>query len=329
MKNYLSSSVLIRGHKLYLRLLTLLVAIPSFAAPRLHCDKPKYDFGTVIGKDRIVHEFILKNVGDEPVRISKVKDCCGVVSAIIPMVIPPGSNAVCKSVFTTRNRYGQQDKQIFIASNDRKHPYFELKMTGTLLKPVEVSPRYLRLGDLFPDSEINQIITATKLLDHAVVLESVKSTIAEIRAEVVEETGRSWRVRLSSANSLKVGKLSGKIILNYSSGIINIPVIGTVKPLLQAVPDCIQLSAKSMHPIERLVMVRSGDDREFDIRSAKLIDVDGEVEWIKLMPDRWKLKLTIKPDSVQLGAKLKLETSSSQQPLIEVPISIPHGSRSR
>lgn len=162
-----------------------LVAVPSFAAPRIVCDAPKYDFGTVIGQEKISREFILWNRGDSPVKISKIKNCCGVASTITPMEILPGSNAVCKAIFTTRNRYGKQNKQILIASNDRKNPYFELKLVGTLLRPVEFSPRLIRLGTLLPDADCSQIITATNLLERAVTLQSVESTIKGIEANVV------------------------------------------------------------------------------------------------------------------------------------------------
>ncbi|MDF7802189.1 DUF1573 domain-containing protein, partial [Pontiellaceae bacterium B1224] len=76
----------------------------AVAVPKIHCDAPKYDFGTVIGQEKITHTFILINKGDEPLVISKIKNCCGVESKVVPKMIPPGSNAVCTAVFTTRNR---------------------------------------------------------------------------------------------------------------------------------------------------------------------------------------------------------------------------------
>ena len=100
-------------------------AVQVVAGPRIGCDAPKYDFGSLIGSEKITHEFVLWNRGSSPVKIAKIKNCCGVTSSITPMVILPGSNAVCKAVFTTRNRYGKQDKQILIASNDRRRLYFE------------------------------------------------------------------------------------------------------------------------------------------------------------------------------------------------------------
>lgn len=337
--SYLRGSVFICGSKyLSLCFLGLLGAISSVAAPRMVCDAPKYDFGTVIGQEEITREFILWNRGDSPVIISKIKNCCGVASTIIPMEILPGSNAVCKAVFTTRNRYGKQDKQILIAFNDRKNPYFELKMVGTLLKPIEFSPRWVRLGNLMPDSTIQETITASNLLDQAVELKSVESTIQGVVANVVGGIDdpapgnpdrdrrsrlqqRNWSIELSTTGDLQPGTLNGQIQLHFSSGTVNVPIIGTVKPVIQVVPEQIQFSSRSTNTIQRLVMLRSGDGRPFDVLAATLEAGKGSVEPKKLSDDRWQLKLSVIPDSLSVGSSVQIKTSCKSQPTLSIPLS--------
>ena len=300
--------------------LYLFVANLVAGSPRIVCDAPKYDFGTVIGGEPISHEFILVNQGDETVKISKIKNCCGLNSSIIPMGITPGSNAVCKVVFTTRNRYGQQDKQILIASNDRKHPYYELKMVGTLLRAVDFSPRFIRLGILLPDCEISQIITATNLLAKSVELESVSSSIKGITVEVVESAERGWTIRLQTAPPLAVGKLNGSIHLGFSSGTVNVPMVGTVKPVIQVVPEQIRFSTRSKNATERLVMLRSGDERPFEVLFADLENTSGSIDVVKLADDRWQCQLSIVPDGLSPDSALRIMTSSKFQPEITVPL---------
>ena len=305
-----------------------LAANNTVAAPRIECSSPKYDFGTVIGGTSITHEFILKNEGDEPVKISNVKNCCGVKSTIVPMEIAPGSNAVCKVVFNARNRYGPQDKQILIASNDRKHPYYELKMVGTLLKPVEFTPRFVRLGSLLQDGEILQTITVTNLLEKAVELKSVSSTIKGIKGKVVGGIAdpameqRSWMIRLEVTPPLAVGKLNGSIQLDFSSGTVNVPVMGIVKPVIQTTPDKIQFATRSTNTTERLVMLRSGNGRSFEILSAQLKNAVGTVEAVKLADDRWRCRLSIVPSGLSSDSTLKIMTSSTFQPTITIPLTV-------
>ncbi len=331
-------------------------AATAIAAPRIECEEPKYDFGTVIGRNQISHEFIIWNRGDEPLVISKIKNCCGTKSKIDPMTIPPGSNAVCTTVFTTKNRYGEQDKQILLITNDKKHLYYDLRMTGTLLKPIEFSPRLVRLGDLMPDGTISETITATNLLDKAVTLESVSTTIKGLDAEIVEndcrsgmvedlpaavvkEAGRSeaipalqnnakpqrnWTIQLKSTEPLAVGKINGQVQLKFSTGTIDVPVVGTVNPIIQATPDKIQLSSGSSKEVERLLMFRSGDGRPFEILSAQLENTEGAVESKKLADGKWQIKLSIQPGSIAAESCLRVITSIGPESM-RIPLSRRNG----
>ncbi len=296
-------------------------AATAIAAPRIECEEPKYDFGTVIGRNQISHEFIIWNRGDEPLVISKIKNCCGTKSKIDPMTIPPGSNAVCTTVFTTKNRYGEQDKQILLITNDKKHLYYDLRMTGTLLKPIEFSPRLVRLGDLMPDGTISETITATNLLDKAVTLDSVSTTVKGLEAVILESTARSWKVQLRRESIVAIGQLNGQMHLNFSTGTVDVPVIGTVKPIIQATPDKIQLSAGSSKEVERLVMLRSGDGRPFEILSSRLENADGSVETKKLTDGKWQVKLLIQPASIKPDASIVIKTSVAFQDFIVIALS--------
>lgn len=346
-------SVLIRGnafrmggivwrnmHRLVLFSLCSFVVASLYAAPQIECENPKYDFGTVIGQEKITHEFILWNRGDEPLEIKRVKNCCGVETEVVPVTIPPGSNAVCTAVFTTKNRYGTQDKQILLVTNDKKHLYYDLRMSGKLLKPVEFKPRIIRLGKLLPDSSISETIIATNLLETAVTLESVSTTVMGLETVIIRDQGsrlqdaeveggiadwiytprQNWTIRLKSTGPFKVGKLNGQIQLKFSSGTMTVPVIGEVKPILQATPAKIQLSSNSAKTAERLVMLRSGDGRDFEIVSARLENAEGSVEIKKLVGGKWQIKLSIQPDSIKPDASVFVTTSVCVQEIISISL---------
>ncbi|MBN2162436.1 MAG: DUF1573 domain-containing protein [Pontiellaceae bacterium] len=304
----------------------LLFALCSFttsllqAAPRIECEHPKFDFGTVIGQEQITHEFVIWNRGDEPLMISKIKNCCGVETEVEPMTIPPGSNAVCTSVFTTKNRYGTQDKQILLITNDKKNLYYDLRMVGTLLKPVEFEPRFVRLSNLIPDSAISEIITATNLLEQSITLDSVSTTIEGLETKVVESGDRNWTVQVSSATALSVGRINGKVQLHFSTGIVDVPVIGTVDPVIQATPNKIQIASSASGTVDRLVMLRSGVGRAFEITSAKLENADGQVEFKKLADGKWQLKLKIQPSTIKPDASIVIKTSIEAQEAITIQL---------
>jgi hypothetical protein len=310
----------IYGAILIFNVLSSLMANPVVAAPQIACDVSKYDFGTLMGREKITHEFILRNKGNEPVLISKIKNCCGVESVMTPRIILPGSNAVCTAVFTSKNRYGPQDKQILIATNDRNRPYFELRITGTLLRPVGFSPRLVRLGNLLPDSRIEQTITVTNLLEGVVLFDSVSSTIPGIKAHVIESNPRNWIIGLASSGPLDRGTINGRIELDFSTGRVSVPVVGIIKPFIQVVPECIQLNSGPTKEVERLIMLRSGDGRAFDILSAEWVRTEGQVTFSKRAAGRWQIKVIISPASIEPGSVLQIETSCAGQRTVVVPL---------
>ena len=56
--------VLSRLNRFFVLFLCSLAANQVLSAPRIVCDAPKYDFGTLIGSEKITHEFVLWNRGE-------------------------------------------------------------------------------------------------------------------------------------------------------------------------------------------------------------------------------------------------------------------------
>jgi len=301
-----------------------LAAVSAEAVPKLECFEPEHDFGEQVAKDQeIVHRFTLLNTGSEPVKILEIKDCCGVTSTVVPMTIPPGSTAVCTSVFDTRNRYGKQGKQILLVTDIKKTPYIDLRMTGTLLRAIEYSSAVVRFENLMPDGSASATISATNLLAEAVTLESATTTIEGLEVEVVagdQKAGRSWTIQLKSNAPLAVGQISGVLKLNFSTGTVDIPVLGDVTPIVQATPEQIPFSSTSTGELKRMAILRSGDGRAFDLLSAELKNAEGTVSFKKLSDGKWQLSLTVQAESVAPGAAVEVKTSLKSQALIRIPL---------
>jgi hypothetical protein len=121
-------------HNATFRCLFLLIALAGsllYAAPRIACDSPVCDFGTVTNGMKITHEFMIWNRGNSPLTITKVRACCGMKASMDDMEIAPNSNSVCRAVFDLARRNGAQDKKIYLASDDPQAPYFSLALKGT------------------------------------------------------------------------------------------------------------------------------------------------------------------------------------------------------
>ena len=77
-----------------------------------------YDFGKVKEGDTIMHKFIIKNVGDEPLMIYKTKGSCECIKAYhSEKAILPGTEAEIGVYFKTIGRKGHQVRSVNINTN--------------------------------------------------------------------------------------------------------------------------------------------------------------------------------------------------------------------
>ena len=117
-----------------------------------------------------------------------------------------------------------------------------------------------------------------------------------------------------------MGEINGQIQLNFSSGVVGVPVIGTVKPIIQSTPATIQLASDSFKKVKRLVMLRSGAGGPFEILSTELGNADRSGESRKLSDSKWQGNFSVRPDSIEPNAPLSVRTSCPIQWVVEIPV---------
>jgi hypothetical protein len=296
-----------------------LYALAAGAAPRLECDERVYDFGTLIGSNEIAHEYVVWNRGDETAYIAGVKACCGVAAQVSAMEIPPGSNVICRAVFSAGRREGRQEKQIFLATNNRQQPYFELLMRGELMRAFRIEPSIVR-AELVRGRPWSQDIRAMYRGSAGDSLLRVDSTISGIRAEVVETDDQLWVIRLRSDGTLPAGPLSGWITLHFSSGVERVRVDGKVVEMVRVTPEKVQFPAAFTKPVKRYLMLRGSDGATFSLLSAELCGMEGSVQMDRMAADRWKIAITADPGSMGDHPVLKLKTDLDDMPELLIPI---------
>lgn len=139
-------------------IILFLLAVSVFAqkqGAKIFAVEPKYDFGEIIEGQRVSHEFVVKNVGDEILEIRKISASCGCTAAKPDKdKLAPGESTKIKVHFDSSNRQGKQVKYVYVMTNDKSNPQIRLEFT------CDIQPR------LVSDSkEINGarlIITPTK-----------------------------------------------------------------------------------------------------------------------------------------------------------------------
>ena len=116
-----------RFRKLYqpvLLYLTLLLgfgasSISGYAAPKLACDEPEYQFGELDSSETVKHNFVIRNEGDEPLKITRVRTDCGCTLARLKdKTLAPGEQTTLLSTLSLKGRHGKQRKRITLETND-------------------------------------------------------------------------------------------------------------------------------------------------------------------------------------------------------------------
>lgn len=129
-------------------------------APKIFCAKPNWDFGMVDEGPDITHDFIIRNIGKGPMKITGVSTSCGCTAAFLkkagtkkdeaaamPVTLRPGGRGTIKVTFHTQGRPGHPAKDITVASDDPVNPNYRLHIDMYVVREVDVQPSYLSFSD--------------------------------------------------------------------------------------------------------------------------------------------------------------------------------------
>ena len=122
--------------------LILLLFSPTFSsgqtgAPRVVFKELERDFGRLKQGETVSYEFIFKNEGTAPLKVTRVTTSCGCAAALVSQKeIAPGKEGRLKVSFDSRGYSGPVVKYIYFGSNDPKQPQVEL----TIKAEVETGP---------------------------------------------------------------------------------------------------------------------------------------------------------------------------------------------
>ena len=104
--------------------------LSSQAQPKIQIPEKSFDFGVIGPKDIVEQEFIIRNVGDAPLRISRAYTTCGCTTAeISASVIPPGKVATIRLIFDAgfHDTSGQTVRRgLIIENNDPQQSQAEI-----------------------------------------------------------------------------------------------------------------------------------------------------------------------------------------------------------
>jgi len=164
-----------------------LLAPAASAAPGIHFDQPTFDFGTIFQEDRVDHEFVVRNIGDAPLKIDKVTSSCGCTAVLPPKKeIAPGATAPIRVTFRSGRMKGPISKSIYVESNDPAQPKVTLTITGVVKQEVEISPGSVLFGNVGLGRTVERTVTIRPVDVKSFRILEVRSDHKAVRVDTPE-----------------------------------------------------------------------------------------------------------------------------------------------
>ncbi len=204
---------------------------PAGPAPKIHCEKPIYEFPDAWGGEKVEHTFIIRNDGNATLKIPPggVKPSCGcTVAGKYDETIEPGKEGKIPVALNTARQNVPILKTIHVQSNDPITPDLTLTLKGNIKMRIGMEPvigaAWGRIGPQSPDSKTIKLTNSTRTpmkLQPIPLSEAEQKMFAFTLKEI--EPGKAAEVVVSLKKPVKEG--SSFANLRFNTGITEEPEV--------------------------------------------------------------------------------------------------------
>lgn len=296
-------------------------------APKLVCPEPEYSFGMVTNTRDIIHDFVIRNDGDAPLKIAQVKLPCGcMLLRLMDDNVQPGKETVLRARFPLKGLSGPQRKRIVLLSNDPVRPRMTLLLTGEAIAELDIRPRQLFWGNLREDAAVEKTVNVRFHDDQDFHVVGVEASSPLFAAEVSSNAeAPSGRVKVRTVPPLPRGIFRGslKILTDHPRfNTLVIPMSGRVIGELYTIPDEIVL-APAKQPVSRALMVYSSQKQKFSVLQVKPPITNIEVKVKSSLFSGYRVELrNIVPNVALNGQCVVITTDYAPMKELSVPLRV-------
>lgn len=302
---------------------------PLAQGPRIACDQPLFDFGTVDNSQTIEHTFVIRNTGDTTLEISNVRPACGCTLAnISEKMVPPGGESHITARLSLQGRTGPQSKPITILSNDPQTPEFRVTLAGTAVSGIQVAPDRILFGQIGQGQKLEQTVEISAVSQESFNITGVQASMSELTGEVETlEQGRRYKVKATLTGPAQPGPVNATLLVNtdnQSRPVLTVPVIANVVGELIFAPSVIEvpLSAGGQ-PLTRYIVVRPGTLTQFELKGVTLPDPAMRSSVFPFGDQGYRIQIENIVATPELNGKtIRIETSGEQMAVIEIPLRV-------
>lgn len=250
--------------------LTTLVYDPNQPSPKMKFEKVTLDFGKVGPGTKSTDEFKFTNSGNEVLKITKVGQCCGVVTKLDKREYAPGEDGVLNITYNASVQIGKVMRQLVVHSNDKASPSTRLTIKAEIVAKIACEPDKLKL---FFDEENAGCgkLTISSLDGQPFAITAMRSTGNCITADFdpsVKATKFTLDLKVDMEKLDKNQKGSIDFNLTHPQGKIAYVRFDVVPKYTINPQILIVFNAEPKKPIRRKLWIFNNYDEDFEIEST-------------------------------------------------------------
>lgn len=209
--------------------LALMFIIPFFALNLMAQPKVEImggdtkDWGKVTLKQSpLKHNMVIKNTGNEVLKISRLKPTCGCTTApLTKKELKPGESTTVEVSLSIQGNSGKLNKQIAVESNDPKRSYLNYMLIAEVVLPLTVSPTtYLPFNNLQVGLEAKAVLKIKNTSETPITLSDIKTNIPELKVNLkgsrTLKPGQEIEL-VASVQPSKSGNMSARVSIKTDS----------------------------------------------------------------------------------------------------------------
>jgi len=297
--------------------------------PKIVIDEPVHDFGEQWMGPKLQHTFVVKNEGEVPLEILRVKPACGcTVAGDYPKLVEPGKSGNFPFSLDSTKLRGKYEKAITIKTNDPITPSMRVKLRGTCNRYVDVVPTNANFGKVSNDESHKRVLKITNNWTEPLELTLDKTEDGQFKFELIETVpGKEFELHASLTPPIETGSLRGKLVMTTNfdhQKTIRTAASATVPNRLDLQPAVVQLNpAKSDVAYQRPIRFHNYGNSKVKIYEATCDDPLVSVELDERAEGKsYIINLNIPQGYMPPaeGRKVTLRTDDPDEPYITIPL---------
>ena len=328
-----------RMHKFQTWFCYLTIAVPCFAqvsplapppatnAPRLVCEQPSFDFGSVYEASVVEHEFVVHNAGSAPLSIANVRASCGcTVASLQDSIVAPGTQTVIRTRLSLQGRRGHQSKSITVQSNDPLCPVQTLWLNGTVTVEAALDPPYVNFGSITPETDMTREVQLQSRRPEVTVT-NVTCDSPVFAVSLWDEPGRKGKgFAIRTVPPLGDGQTRATVtaFLDHPDRReLRITVVAFVPQEVRVLPQQIILQRGFEAPAVRTIVLYPGTVREYKVLNVENPSPAVRHSVQRVAPGSYRIDfMNLTPSEELQGKSVRILTDLAKMKEILVPIRI-------